>query len=217
MNSPYGSPDDLSAWYDPGWVNTPSTDDDFAFDYDASPTVPGDFAQMPSSWTISNWSGPTPAAGPSAPQQQQYDFGQIWPLSPSYIDSQQQQRLPWTDQLNSSLFSMPQDGTTIATPPPPSSRPNTTTADVCTYPRNTTSGQLHSASDLLQSLFPIPTLPRAEPASLYDDDGYPLQKRDPRFEGDLYFPSYIQGQGTARQGWCGFCSRWYRLKDSAYW
>jgi hypothetical protein len=44
-----------------------------------------------------------------------------------------------------------------------------------------------------------------------------LQRQAPRFEGDLYTAPYIKGEGVERAGWCGFCSSWHKLKDSAYW
>ena len=38
-----------------------------------------------------------------------------------------------------------------------------------------------------------------------------------RFEGDLYTPTYVRGDGPTRAGWCLYCSSWLTLKDSAYW
>lgn len=38
-----------------------------------------------------------------------------------------------------------------------------------------------------------------------------------RFDGDLYTPSYVRGDGPTRAGWCSLCSSWLTLKDSAYW
>jgi hypothetical protein len=55
------------------------------------------------------------------------------------------------------------------------------------------------AQDLLAS---DPLHPRQQPA---------------RFEGDLYTPTYVRGDGPTRAGWCMYCSSWLTLKDSAYW
>ena len=38
-----------------------------------------------------------------------------------------------------------------------------------------------------------------------------------RFKGDLYTATWVRGDGAEREGWCGYCSSWHRLKDSAYW
>lgn len=38
-----------------------------------------------------------------------------------------------------------------------------------------------------------------------------------RFEGDLYTPIFVRGDGPTRAGWCVYCSSWLTLKDSAYW
>jgi hypothetical protein len=43
------------------------------------------------------------------------------------------------------------------------------------------------------------------------------QQKLPRFSGDLYTARYVVGKGIDREGWCGYCCSWYRLKDSAYW
>ena len=221
MNSPYGSLDHLSdwSWYDPGWENTPSTDDDYAFDYDASPTCSGDFEQIPSTWPTSTWPTSTCATALTAPHHPQYDFKQaeqVWLVSDAQID-RQPQPLPLATQFNSSSMRMPHDGAMTATLPPPPTGLGITAADPCTYPRSTTVDQLPVAPELLQTLFPRPTLPRSEPPCLYDDDGQPLQKRNPRFQGDLYAALWTRGKGASREGWCGFCASWHRLKDSAYW
>ena len=44
-----------------------------------------------------------------------------------------------------------------------------------------------------------------------------VQRRNPRFEGDLYTALWVRGEGIERAGWCGFCSSWHKMKDSAYW
>lgn len=55
------------------------------------------------------------------------------------------------------------------------------------------------------------------PPCLDPPDTGSLQKQAPRFEGDLYAAPYVKGEGVERAGWCGFCSSWHKLKDSAYW
>ena len=55
------------------------------------------------------------------------------------------------------------------------------------------------------------------PPCLDPPDTGNLQSQAPRFEGDLYTAPYIKGEGVERAGWCGFCSSWHKLKDSAYW
>lgn len=47
----------------------------------------------------------------------------------------------------------------------------------------------------------------------------PLRPRqqNPRFEHDLYTPTWVRGHGNTRSGWCGYCASWHTLKDSAYW
>ena len=44
-----------------------------------------------------------------------------------------------------------------------------------------------------------------------------LQRQSLRFEGDLYTAVWVRGEGIERAGWCGFCSSWHKLKDSAFW
>jgi len=51
---------------------------------------------------------------------------------------------------------------------------------------------------------------------LASDPLYPRQQ-PARFEGDLYTPTYVRGDGPTRAGWCMYCSSWLTLKDSAYW
>lgn len=43
-----------------------------------------------------------------------------------------------------------------------------------------------------------------------------ITKRRPRFEGDLYAPQWVRGEGVERAGWCGFCSSWHKLKVSTF-
>jgi hypothetical protein len=51
---------------------------------------------------------------------------------------------------------------------------------------------------------------------LPSDPLYPRQQPS-RFEGDLYTPTFVRGDGPTRAGWCSQCSSWLTLKDSAYW
>ncbi|KAK1063813.1 hypothetical protein LTR12_014153 [Friedmanniomyces endolithicus] len=44
-----------------------------------------------------------------------------------------------------------------------------------------------------------------------------IRRQNPRFEGDLYAALWVSGEGADRIGWCGYCSSWHKLKDSAYW
>ena len=43
------------------------------------------------------------------------------------------------------------------------------------------------------------------------------RKQSARFEHDLYTPNWVRGHGNSRAGWCGYCTSWHTLKDSAYW
>ena len=43
------------------------------------------------------------------------------------------------------------------------------------------------------------------------------RKQDTLSPGDLYTAQWVRGEGSKREGWCGFCSNWYIMKDSAYW
>ena len=36
-------------------------------------------------------------------------------------------------------------------------------------------------------------------------DTQSLKPQSPRFDGDLYTSAWIRGEGTEREGWCGFC------------
>lgn len=224
MNSSYGSFDHLDdwSWYAPGWNSTPSTNAEYGLDNDAFSTSSGDFAPMPSSWqTTSSWSsGPS---GPclTIPQHSQYNFDQgqqVWFVSDAHINNSGQPPSFGSERSRPTAEMMgipPLPASTAASPPLDGS--GITTDDQCTYPRNTTYDQLAVAPEFLQALFPSPSLPRRDPPSLYDDDGQPLQKQSPRFEHDIYTALWVRGEGVSRAGWCGFCSSWLKLKDSAYW
>lgn len=60
-------------------------------------------------------------------------------------------------------------------------------------------------------------LPPTRSAPLYAEYDPTLHQQDPRFDGDLYTASWVRGEGAERAGWCGYCSSWLKLKDSAYW
>lgn len=49
------------------------------------------------------------------------------------------------------------------------------------------------------------------------ENNHRLHKQNQRFEGDLYTAQWVRGEGAKREGWCGFCSTWHKLKDSAFW
>lgn len=76
--------------------------------------------------------------------------------------------------------------------------------------------QQHAPSNmftLATIIFPdLSTLHRTDPSY----SGQKLQRQKPRFEGDMYTALWVQGEGTERAGWCGFCSTWHKLKDSAF-
>jgi hypothetical protein len=76
--------------------------------------------------------------------------------------------------------------------------------------------QYPESSSIVTNLFPsLSTDSRLEPTDFKDDPT--LQKRDPRWEGDLYTARWVRGDGAERAGWCGYCPSWHKLKDSAYW
>lgn len=59
----------------------------------------------------------------------------------------------------------------------------------------------------------LSTTYKTDPAPLC---GLEVHRQKPRFAGDLYTALWVRGEGTERAGWCGFCSTWHKLKDSAY-
>lgn len=65
------------------------------------------------------------------------------------------------------------------------------------------------------SLFSGHLAPRTDPPHTEYDRR--LQSQKPRFQGDLYTASWVSGHGSDRTGWCGFCSTWHKMKDSAFW
>ncbi|KAM5441180.1 hypothetical protein MferCBS31731_003607 [Microsporum ferrugineum] len=72
--------------------------------------------------------------------------------------------------------------------------------------------------DLLEPLRDNQTRPPPEDMFPSDPTMVP-REQEPRFEGDMYTPTWVRGQGNRREGWCGICKpgRWLILKNSAYW
>lgn len=230
MKSPYGSLDYLNdwSWYDPSEENTPSIDGDYAFDRDAFPVSSGDFAQFPQTWQAQSWtavtSAPTLTGLEQQAQHQQHDFRQeqqVWCVANTNVPHQYWQAVPSPVTRGTHHYAgplhIPHANDSIASSPPPLDSTGTTAADPCAFPCNTTADQLAVTPERLRALFPLPTLPRHDPPTLHAPDGQPLQKLTPRFEGDLYQALWIRGEGAFREGWCGHCPSWHKLKDSAYW
>lgn len=222
MNSSNGSFDHLNDgwWYDRGWDSTPSLNDDYALDCNAFSNSDDAFALLPTglqsspSWQDINY--------PASLTTSQYDFNQgqqVWCLSHvpanrplQYVPSNEGQ-----GRRDAELMRIAPSGAIAASTPPLDSVGSITNRP-CTYARSTAADQLSVAPETLRALFPSPSLPRTEPTRLYDDNGQLLfQQQQPRFEGDLYAALWVRGEGVSREGWCGFCSTWHRLKDSAYW
>ena len=76
-------------------------------------------------------------------------------------------------------------------------------------------GNKQQPADAGSDLFSPLLLPRTKPTDSMSDQR--LQGQHPRFDGDLYTAEWIRGEGSDRAGWCGFCSSWHRMKDSAFW
>ncbi|KXT03889.1 hypothetical protein AC578_8946 [Pseudocercospora eumusae] len=64
--------------------------------------------------------------------------------------------------------------------------------------------------------FEFSSLPSDPPVSTFQGEQR-LKRQSPRFSGDQYTARWVRGEGIDRAGWCGVCSSWHRLKDSAYW
>lgn len=231
MNSPYGSFDRLNDgyWYDPPWRNVPSTDGDYAVDTDVFPTSSGDLAPIPATWQAEPWttntiSAPIPTRREQQlhQQHQQYNYHQpqqVWRVANTDVN-QYWEAVPSADtsiQHYAHPLRIPHADGAIIPSPPSLDGLGITAADPCADPCNTALDQLSVTPERLRSLFPSPTLPRHEPPTLYHADGQPLQRLSPRFEGDLYQAQWIRGEGASREGWCGHCPSWHKLKDSAYW
>ncbi|KAK3055657.1 hypothetical protein LTR09_003578 [Extremus antarcticus] len=65
------------------------------------------------------------------------------------------------------------------------------------------------------TLFNTPLKPRTDPPFACNDQR--IQQQRPRFDGDQYTALFVRGQGIDRAGWCGYCSSWHKMKDSAFW
>lgn len=78
--------------------------------------------------------------------------------------------------------------------------------------------ELPAPPDLFASLRREPSAPPPEDMNTSDPELVP-HEQDLRFEGDLYTPRWVRGQGNKREGWCGICEpgRWLVLKNSAFW
>ncbi|QIW96114.1 hypothetical protein AMS68_001632 [Peltaster fructicola] len=48
-------------------------------------------------------------------------------------------------------------------------------------------------------------------------EGQTPQRKAQRSAEDLYTPHWVRGNGTQREGWCGWCCAWFTLRDSTYW
>ena len=70
--------------------------------------------------------------------------------------------------------------------------------------------------DLFGPLSKEPASPPAEDMVCETEADIP-RSQELRFDGDLYTPKYVRGHGNKREGWCGICSRWLVLKNSAFW
>ncbi|KAF2767702.1 hypothetical protein EJ03DRAFT_141323 [Teratosphaeria nubilosa] len=123
------------------------------------------------------------------------------------------------DQAN--YFGMVSDGPGITSNWSRSSHsinPDVPVSGTCSDPRDTGPSSLQlqwppSASDIFK-----PLLRRSDPPETDFVVGVSQpQPQNPRFEGDLYTAQWTRGDGPDRFGWCGYCSSWWRLKDSAYW
>jgi len=77
---------------------------------------------------------------------------------------------------------------------------------------------LSDPPDLFGSLSEEQSSPPEEDMNPSNPDMRP-REQDLRFEGDLYTPRWVRGNGNKREGWCGICKpgRWLVLKNSAYW
>jgi hypothetical protein len=72
--------------------------------------------------------------------------------------------------------------------------------------------------DLYSSIKEEHTPPPPEDMNPENPDMKP-HEQDVRFDGDMYTPRWVRGQGNKREGWCGICKpgRWLVLKNSAFW
>ncbi|KAF2486623.1 hypothetical protein BDY17DRAFT_321400 [Neohortaea acidophila] len=122
--------------------------------------------------------------------------------------------------VSSSLQQAPQQP--MAFPPSSSQQPSTQTPMLqLTTPSRTAHLpplDTSSTSTLSPSTFcPAEHSPERTTPTEEDVDGQTIRVQQPRFEADLYTARWVRGEGTGRAGWCGFCSTWHKLKDSAFW
>ena len=78
-----------------------------------------------------------------------------------------------------------------------------------------TSSNSYEAPIVLEPMYPNyfdKLTSRTDPPNIAD-----VQRQWPRFEDDLYTALWVRREGTQREGWCGFCSSWHKLKESAFW
>ncbi|KAI9759932.1 MAG: hypothetical protein M4579_001965 [Chaenotheca gracillima] len=77
---------------------------------------------------------------------------------------------------------------------------------------------LSDPPDLFAPLHEEQCAPPPEDMNPSDPDMVP-HEQELRFDGDLYAPKWVRGQGNKREGWCGICKpgRWLVLKNSAFW
>lgn len=80
---------------------------------------------------------------------------------------------------------------------------------------STPDSPLDTLSDTIMAS--ISSRSHSEPAESDDPDEPTPRRQTPRFAGDEYTARWVRGEGINRAGWCGMCSSWHRLKDSAYW
>lgn len=219
MNSPYGNvdyPSDFSG-FEISRNSDPSTDEDFDSDNNGFSTYAnGDFEPLRTIWPPT--SVPLALNPPSASPYNFYRGPQVWSILDMHFDQSPVPALVTSapGHYDTRCINLSHDGAIAPTPPPPANSTGEATEQTCNYPTNT-AAEVRVAPEQLHAHFPKPTLPRKDPPCLCDDDGQLLQKQNPRFDGDLYASLWIRGEGVSREGWCGFCASWHRLKDSAYW
>ncbi|EME49032.1 hypothetical protein DOTSEDRAFT_67915 [Dothistroma septosporum NZE10] len=61
------------------------------------------------------------------------------------------------------------------------------------------------------------SMKRTDPPLRQTTTGIMPHRQNPKSASDEYTARWIKGNGTDRAGWCGLCSSWHKLKDSAYW
>ena len=219
MNSSYEGFDSFSNDYWSGNAvdDILPRDGDYGFDQGAFPLSSASFAPA-IDWQAFPWPPDAPPnVALAAPECHQHDSNrkhEPW-SSPNATSSPTVSAGSNHILTHGSSTVMSQDGSTAA-PTLPQHGLGITIDDACMCPRDAGDEQL-VAPHVVQAIFPSPTEIRKDPAQLYDENGQPLQKRSPRFNGDLYTPLWIRGEGVNRAAFCGFCDSWHRLKDSAYW